>query len=124
MRIVDVARICHEANRALCLSQGDLSQVPFDEAPEWQRQSAINGVDYHLAHPDSTPADSHTSWLAEKTNTGWVYGPVKDADAKTHPCCVPFDALPPEQRVKDSIFLGIVRACEPFLSASPSSRLK
>lgn len=108
-----IARICHEANRALCLVNGDTSQVPWDEAPEWQRESCINGVQAALADPDATPASQHDNWSAHKIADGWTYGPVKDELAKTHPCLVPFEELPPEHRVKDVLFLSIVRAVAP-----------
>ena len=41
---------------------------------------------------------------------GWRYGASKDAEAKTHPCLVPFDRLPRDQRVKNVLFIAIVRA--------------
>ncbi len=107
--VVAIARTCHEVNRAYCASQGDHSQPAWADAPEWQRQSAITGVLYALGHPDAKPADSHESWLAEKRRDGWSYGPVKDPEAKTHPCFVPYDELPPSQKAKDYIFLAIVR---------------
>ena len=107
-----IARVCHEVNRAYCEAIGDYSQVPCNRAPDWQRQSAINGVRFHQSHPNSTPADSHKSWLAEKEADGWKYGPKKDPEAKEHPCFVPYEELPQEQRAKDYIFLGIVRAME------------
>ena len=34
--------------------------------------------------------------------------PVKDADKKEHPCLVPYEQLPTEQKVKDAIFRVIV----------------
>lgn len=106
----DIARVAHEVNRAYCRSIGDDSQPAWEDAPDWQKDSAISGVRYHLAHPDSTPADSHNSWLAEKEAAGWTYGPVKDPELKQHPCFVPYDELPPAQRTKDYLFLAVVRA--------------
>jgi RyR domain len=103
------AAVCHGVNRAYCASQGDQSQPTWDEAPEWQRQSAITGVRFALEHPDAGPAASHESWLAEKRRDGWVYGPEKDPVLKTHPCFVPYDELPPSQKAKDYIFLAVVR---------------
>lgn len=100
----------HEANRGYCLALGDTSQVPWEEAPDWQRQSAIKGVQFIIDNPDASPAESHVSWLKEKRRDGWKYGPVKDAEAKTHPCFVPYDELPIEQRAKDYIFGAVVRA--------------
>jgi hypothetical protein len=108
-KIEQIAKTCHEANRRYCQLIGDNSQVPWEEAPDWQKQSAINGVRYHLMNPNSTPADSHNSWLEEKRAGGWKYGAVKDPEKKEHPCFVSFDQLPLEQRVKDVIFLTLVR---------------
>lgn len=104
------ARRAHEANRGYCLALGDTSQVAWEDAPQWQRDSAIKGVQFIIDNPGASPAASHESWLAEKTAAGWKYGPVKDAEAKTHPCFVPYDELPVEQRAKDYIFGAVVRA--------------
>jgi len=106
----DIARICHEVNRGYCQALGDDSQLPWEEAPEWQRQSAISGVLLHLRNPEATPATSHESWLEAKKHAGWTWGPEKDPDAKQHPCIMPFAYLPPEQRAKDHIFKAIVNA--------------
>lgn len=111
VNVLKTAEICHAVNRAHCQNIGDDSQPEWADAPEWQRQSAVNGVRYHLANPDSTPEDSHLSWLAEKEANGWVYGEEKDAEARTHPCFMPYDELPADQRAKDAFFLAVVRAC-------------
>jgi hypothetical protein len=102
------AQAAHEANRAYCLALGDSSQPAWQEAPDWQRSSARNGVEgVLLGHG---PEQSHESWLAEKAATGWKYGPVKDPDKKEHPCFVPYGDLPPAQRAKDAVFVEVVRA--------------
>ena len=105
-----IARICHEANRAWCEFNGDFSQTSWDEAPDWQRTSAINGVAFHRNNPDAGDSASHDNWMREKVADGWVCGPVKDADAKTHPCIVPFGELSPAQQFKDKLFRTIVHA--------------
>lgn len=102
------ARAAHEANRAYCIAIGDNSQVSWDEAPDWQRTSARNGVLGVLR--GNTPEQSHESWLAEKKETGWSYGPVKSPEKKEHPCFVPYAELPTQQRQKDYIFVGVVQA--------------
>lgn len=115
MNIIEAcARVAHEANRTYCLSIGDASQPHWEEAPEWQRSSAMNGVEGALA--GNTPEQSHAAWYAEKRAAGWKYGPVKDPDAKEHPCMVPYDALPPSQQVKDTLFLAVVCATHAALS--------
>jgi len=112
-----LAAICHEANRALCRALGDHSQPEWSEAPDWQRDSAVAGVKAHLREP-LTPEESHGVWMGHKTNDGWAYGPVKDPVAKTHPCMVPYDQLPPTQRAKDHLFAAIVAALKPFVEFS------
>lgn len=107
-RVIHIASVCHEANRAYCLTLGDASQLSWTKAPEWQRRSAVTGVE--LALKGSTPEKMHESWSAEKVGDGWVYGDVKDADAKTHPCLVPYAQLPETQRKKDDLFLAVVNA--------------
>ena len=108
--IVDaIAKVCHEANRAYCQSLGDDSQPPWEQAPEWQKSSARMGVNLHLSG-DFGPEASHASWYQQKVEQGWVYGPVKDATKKEHPCMVPFADLPREQQAKDYIFRAIVHA--------------
>lgn len=105
-----IARVCHEVNRAYCASLGDTSQASWEDAPEWQRKSAITGVEFTLANPNAKPSNSHESWLAEKERDGWKLGPVKDPIAKEHPCFVPYEQLPAEQKAKDYLFQAVVRA--------------
>jgi hypothetical protein len=109
-----VAQVCHEANRAYCETIGDFSQPTWADAPDWQKESALKGVDFHLsgliAGEKPSPSASHESWLEEKTRQGWKYGPLKNPHTKEHPCFLPYDQLPPEQRMKDYIFAAIVEA--------------
>lgn len=110
MQVEQIAEVCHEANRAYCKSIGDNSQPTWEDAPDWQKKSAVTGVKYHLDNPNSKPEDSHNSWLKEKEADGWKYGEVKNPETKEHPCYVPYEQLPIEQQKKDYLFLGIVRA--------------
>lgn len=118
MDIYDIAKLTHEANMLYCQSIGDHSQMPWEQAPGWQRTSAINGVKFHLDNPDAGPDHSHNEWMREKVDAGWVFGEVKDEAAKTHPCLVAYEDLPREQQMKDFLFRNIVHAaaeCYPEL---------
>ena len=105
-----IAIVCHEVNKAYCESIGDRSQRTWEQAPDWQKESARIGVKLHIENPDAGPEASHESWLAEKKAKGWTFGEEKDAEAKTHPCMVAFKDLPLAQKAKDYIFRGVVLA--------------
>lgn len=123
MKVEDVARICHEANKSLCETQGDFTQNSWDEAPVWQRKSAIKGIRFHLDNPDATPESSHESWLKEKEDDGWSFGAVKNPDTKEHPCFVPYSQLPEEQKAKDYLFRGIIHSLAPFIETEFSTEI-
>lgn len=110
MKPEDIARVCHEVNRAYCQALGDHSQPAWEDAPEWQKTSAYNGVLLHIKNHDAGPAASHQSWYDEKRAAGWKWGPVKNPTEKEHPCMVPFEELPVSQQAKDYIFRAVVLA--------------
>jgi hypothetical protein len=110
-----IAKVAHQANKALCESIDDNSQLDWENAPDWQKESAKNGVAFHLNIPMSLPADSHANWMKEKIADGWVYGREKNPELKTHPCLIPYEELPTEQRAKDWLFHGIVKALADFV---------
>ena len=115
MKIEDIAKVCHEANRAFCVGLGDNSQTTWETAPQWQIDSAINGVKAIIADPNAPASASHDSWYAEKEANGWKYGPVKNADLKEHPCMVPYNELPLDQQAKDYLFNAVVISLMPLL---------
>jgi RyR domain len=108
IEIEKIARICHNVNKAYCESIGDRSQPTWEDAPEWQKDSAVSGVKLHLSGDDVKPHEAHANWLAQKVMDGWVYGEVKDSIKKTHPCMVPYHELSVEQRTKDYLFKAVV----------------
>jgi hypothetical protein len=109
--VIQAARVAHEANRAYCTTIGDDSQVPWNEAPEWQQQSAIEGVvniyNRLRASKAPDPRQQHDSWLEQKLRDGWTYAATKDPARKVHPCLLPYDSLPSEQKLKDQIFIAV-----------------
>lgn len=115
MTVEQIAQVAHEINQAYCNSIGDLSQPSWEEAPDWQKSSAINGVQFHLDNPDASPSASHESWLKQKEDEGWKYGEVKSAELKEHPCFVPYDQLPVSQRSKDYLFKQVVHSLKEFV---------
>lgn len=124
MTIEQIAQVAHELNKAYCEAWGDFTQPSWADAPDWQKSSAINGVNFHLANPDAPASASHESWYKEKEAAGWKYGPVKNPETKEHPCFVPFAELPVEQQAKDFIFRQTVHSLKGQLDklvAAPTS---
>lgn len=104
-----IARTCHEANRVLQLAHDD-EQVsyPWHLASDEQKESSIDGVKKAL--DGATAMELHEAWARRKLADGWVFGETKDEGIRTHPCLVPYDKLPEEQRIKDHMFRAIVKS--------------
>jgi hypothetical protein len=114
-----IAQVAHEVNRAYCEALGDMSQSRWEDAPQWQRDSAMLGVKLHTEHPSAGAQASHESWMSQKLAEGWKYGPVKNPETKEHPCIVPFGALPTAQQAKDYIFRGVVHSVSNVFLGAP-----
>ncbi len=121
MNIQQIARVCHETNKAFCESIGDNSQESWDHAEQWQRESAVKGVTFALANPEVAASAQHEAWLREKKRDGWKFGPVKDVEKKEHPCFLAYSELPIEQKTKDHLFRAVVMA---FVEAGRVDNLK
>lgn len=121
----DIARVCHEANRALQQIQAAAEDgpptipvsAPWDEETEAQQASVLAGVHGVIAGKD--PRESHEAWAAHKSDEGWTWGPVKDEVLRQHPLLLHYDDLPAEAAVKDDLFAGIVNALAPLLVLEP-----
>lgn len=109
MEKTEIARVAHEVNRAYCLALGDASQPAWEDAPQWQKDSALLGVELHSTG-EHGPEASHESWRTQKFNDGWRWGPEKNPEKKEHPCMVDFADLPREQQAKDFLFRAVVHA--------------
>ena len=43
----------------------------------------------------------HDVWAEARISQGWKYGKKRDDEKKTHPCLVPYDELPEEEKEYD-----------------------
>lgn len=88
------AQAAHEAVRRWAMHIGEIAAAPWDIAPEWERRSTYDGVRTHFAAlaegRELRPEEAHEKWWRHKLSEGWIYGSVKDADAKTHPLMIPY----------------------------------
>jgi len=45
--------------------------------------------------------NTHEVWAVERIRQGWAYGPKRDDEAKQHPCLLPYDQLPDDEKEFD-----------------------
>ena len=43
----------------------------------------------------------HEVWAETRIKQGWTYGEQRNDELKTHPCLVPYEELPEEEKVYD-----------------------
>lgn len=113
--IAVLAELCHEANRKYRELIGENPGPCWKDAPVEMVHSTMNGVHWRLMHPDASPSAQHEEWYRQKLADGWQYGPLKDPEARLHPCMVEYAKLPIEQRTKDYIFICTIAAAAPVI---------
>lgn len=103
------AKVNHEVNVSINRFHGKESRPVWDKLTEDERNKAFASVQSVIDNPSITPAESHQKWMDNKLADGWRYGPVKDEIKKTHPDLVGYDELPDEEKLKDYLFITIVK---------------
>ncbi len=54
---------------------------------------------------------NHDLWASQRLREGWSYGPYRDDTKRTHPCLVPYEALPETEKEYDRMAaVGTIRA--------------
>lgn len=43
----------------------------------------------------------HEVWAENRMSQGWTYGEQRDDELKTHPCLIPYEELPEEEKEYD-----------------------
>jgi len=115
MTVFEIAKVVHEIQKAFCESLGDNSLPTWENASTEMKDTVIAGIIGLINDPKAAPGKSHEMWMEKKKADGWVYGPVKNWEKKTHPSLITFRDLPQEEIQKDVLFVQTVRSLQNFL---------
>ena len=108
MHTTYIARIANEINRvyAYCIGQ---EKSKFEQLKPEEIENIKIGVKFCLANPTTTPEEIHAKWRETKLAAGWSYGPIINLHLKQHPNMINFYNLPISERIKDHIFVALVK---------------
>lgn len=103
-----IARTVHESIRAYQTYLGEAVAPPWEISGWMMQEATLEGVELAIRNP--SPGASHELWMQSLIRGGWVYGPEKDAEKKTHPSLIPFEQLSETEKTKDAIVVAISRS--------------
>ena len=106
---VEIAKICHEANRQYCIDNQLKTHAKWDKLPDEMQESVVAGVAKIVGDPKITAEEMHEAWVDYKAEEGWIYGDEIDAKYKTHPNMLKWKKLSKVERGKDKLFLATVK---------------
>lgn len=109
----------YEAARLQALAvDAPIVPEPWHEREPAFRDQFLDVIEM-MCGPDhkSSPEELHDDWWAAYEEMGWVYGPVRDREAKTHPDMVPFDQLEQREQDKDAVFLALCEIARLWIRA-------
>lgn len=99
-KVIRIAHIVYEANRALGMQHGDMDRAEWYSANDIERSTMITAVEFYLEKPKANEEECHNHWLYMRTLEGWKYGKERNNDKKTHPSMVQYGNLTDFERYK------------------------
>lgn len=111
---VEIAKVAYDANRRLDILHGNVCPE-WDDCAEIDRRMFVTTVEIHMDHLDWNAEQIHEHWVRTRTEAGWVYGPERSFEHKTHPSLIPFHHLTPLEKAKDQLFTNVVAALLPLV---------
>ena len=82
----------------------DPPRDPAGSAPYLPRPADTSGVVITAEISDLTERlarNTHENWAHQRISNGWSWGPARDDRKREHPCLVPYDDLPEEEKEFD-----------------------
>lgn len=103
-----ILTVLHNANAVLKKLNNEKHEELADMEPA--RRASIKEAIKHALENDTSPEESHNKWLATQEALGYKYGIEIDRVNLLHPCMMPYENLPAEQKLKDDMFVAIIQS--------------
>lgn len=103
------AKFVYEGARlAAAAAEAPIVPEPYDDREEAFRAQFEKVIERQMGPERSSNAEQlHEDWVKAYEKMGWVYGPVRDTEKKTHPDMVPYNELGHLERDKDAVFVAL-----------------
>lgn len=103
------AKFVYEGARlAAAAAEAPIVPEPYDDREEAFRAQFEKVIERQMGPERSSNAEQlHEDWVKAYEKMGWVYGPVRDPEKKTHPDMVPYNELGHLERDKDAVFVAL-----------------
>jgi hypothetical protein len=119
LTVEQFGRLNHALRREVARIFGDGTVPPdWDEAPGWMHAESARSARKLLENPGMMAEEEHDRWMRQKLaeDPPWRYGPVRDDEAKIHPSLLPFDQLPPGERLKDLLRVSLAGSLSGYVA--------
>ena len=113
------ARFVYEAARlAAAAALAPIVPETWERRDEAFRAQCVKVIERQCG-PDrrSSPSELHEDWVRAYEAMGWVYGPERDVEKRTHPDLVPYDDLGQMERDKDAVFVALCEIARQWVYA-------
>jgi len=81
----------------------------WDEISYERKLILIENVKAVEENPNLTSKEEHNKWMNARLACGWKYAPVTNRSKKEHSCLVPYKELNFYQKLKDKLWLELVK---------------
>ena len=78
-----------------------MKENKLDYIPEPMDLSLVDLPESLIQLSERIAEDVHEVWAKARIDEGWTYGEKRDDIHKKHPCLVPYDELPEEEKEYD-----------------------
>ena len=103
------AKFVYEGARiAAIAAKAPIVPEPYDKREPAFRVQFEQVITRQMGPERSADAEVlHEDWVRAYEQMGWVCGPVRDTEKKTHPDMVPYNDLGQLERDKDAVFVAL-----------------